>query len=103
MKWYEFVIKFNLNVFFIIYYGLVNVILKDWKVIFINFILNVIYVNIIVNSLRISFIYFFFLNIVFVFFIVEIKILCYRFIKIIIKNVYFMLFKVINEVKIIMF
>ena len=57
LKWHEFVTKFNLNVPFTTYYGLVNAIPKDWKAILTNPIPNVTHANTTVNSLRNSSIY----------------------------------------------
>ena len=57
LKWHEFVTKFNLNVPFTTYYGLVNAIPKDWKAILTNPIPNVTHANTTVNSLRTSSIY----------------------------------------------
>ena len=103
LKWHEFVTKFNLNVPFTTYYGLVNAIPKDWKAILTNPIPNVTHANTTVNSLRTSSIYSSLLNTVFVPPTAETKILRHGFTKTTIKNVYLMPFKVTNEVKIIMF
>ena len=101
LKWHEFVTKFNLNVPFTTYYGLVNAIPKDWKAILTNPIPNVTHANTTVNSLRTSSIYSSLLNTVFVPPTAETKILRHGFTKTTIKNVYLMPFKVTNEVKII--
>ena len=86
LKWHEFVTKFNLNVPFTTYYGLVNAIPKDWKAILTNPIPNVTHANTTVNSLRTSSIYSSLLNTVFVPPTAETKILRHGFTKATIKN-----------------
>ena len=102
LTWHEFVMKFDLNVPFTTYHGLVNAIPKDWKANLTNPITNVTH-DTTVNSLRTSSIYSSLLNTLFVPPTAETKILRHGFTEITIKNVYFMPFKVTNEVKIIMF
>ena len=94
--------KFNLNVPFTTYYGLVNAIPKYWKANLSNPIPNVAH-DTTVNSLRTNSIYSSLLNTVFVPPTAKTKILCHGFTENTIKKVYLMSFKVTNEVKIIMF
>ena len=94
--------KFNLNVPFTTYYGLVNAIPKDGKANLTNPIPKVTQ-DTTVNSLRTSSIYSSLLNTVFVRPTAETKIIRHGFTENTIKNVYLMPFKVTNEVKIIMF
>ena len=65
LKWHEFAIKFNLNVPFTTYYGLVNAIPKKWKANLRNPIPNVTH-DTTVNNLKTSSIYSSLLNTVFV-------------------------------------
>ena len=102
LKWHEFAIKFNLNVPFTTYHGLVNAIPKKWKANLRNPIPNVTH-DTTVNSLKTSSIYSSLLNTVFVPPTAETKILRHGFTESTIQNVYLMPFKVTNEVKIIMF
>ena len=102
LKWHEFALKFNLNVPFTKYYGLVNAIPKVWKANFKNPILNVEH-NTSVNTLKTSSIYSSLLKTIFVPPTAETKILRHGFTENTIQKVYRMLFAVTNEVKIIMF
>ena len=102
LKWHEFAIKFNLNVPFTTYYGLVNAIPKKWKANLRNPIPNDTH-DTTVNSLKTSSIYSSLLNTIFVPPTAETKILLHGFTESTIQNVYLMPFKVTNEVKIIMF
>ena len=99
LKWHEVAIKFNLNVPFTTYYGLVNAIPQKWKANLRNPIPNVLH-DTNVNSLKTSSIYFSLLNTVFVPPTAETKILRRGFTESTIQNVYLMPFKVTNEVKI---
>ena len=94
--------KFNLNVPFTTYYGLVNAIPKKWKANLRNPIPNVSH-DTTVNSLKTSSIYSSLSNTVFVPPTAETKILRHGFTESTVQNVYLMPFKVTNEVKIIMF
>ena len=102
LKWHEFAIKFNLNVPFTTYYGLVNAIPKIWKANLRNPIPNDT-LDTTVNNLKTRSIYSSLLNTVFVPPTAETKILRHGFTESTIQNVYLMPFKVTNEVKIIMF
>ena len=102
LKWHEFAMKFNLNVPFTTYYGLVNAIPKNWKANLTNPIPNVTHETS-ADNLRTSSIYSSLLNTVFVPPTAETKILRHGFTENTIKKVYLMPFKVTNEVKIIMF
>ena len=102
LKWHEFAIKFNLNVPFTTYYGLVNPIPKKWKANLTNPIPNVTH-DTTVNGLKTSSICSSLLNAVFVPPTTETKILRHGFTESTIQKVYLMPFKVTNEVKIIMF
>ena len=102
LKWHEFAVKFNLNVPFTKYYGLVNAIPKVWKANIKNSILNVEH-NTSVNTLTTSSIYSSLLKTVFVPPTDETKILRHGFAENTIQKVYLMPFAVTNEDKIIMF
>ena len=102
LKWHEFAVKFNLNVPFTKYYGLVNAIPKVRKADIKNPVLNVEH-NTSVNTLTTSSIYSSLLKTVFVPPTAETKILRHGFAENTIRKVYLMPFAVTNEVKIIMF
>ena len=102
LKWHDFALKFNLNVPFTTYHGLVNAIPKHWKACLKNPAPNVTN-NTTVNTLRTSSIYSSLLNNIFVPPTAETKILRHGFTEKNIQKVYLMPFAVTNEVKIIMF
>ena len=102
LKWHDFALKFNLNVPFTTYHGLVNAIPKHWKACLKNpapIVTN----NTTVNTLRTSSIYSSLLNNIFVPPTAETKILRHGFTEKNIQKVYLMPFAVTNDVKIIMF
>ena len=102
LKWHDFALKFNLNVPFTTYHGLVNAIPKHWKACLKNPAPNVTN-NTTVNTLRTSSIYSSLLNNIFVPPTAETKILRHGFTEKNIQKVYLMPFAVTNDVKIIMF
>jgi len=99
LKWHELAIKFNLKVPFTIYYGLVNVIPKNWKACLKNAIPNVTQ-DTTVNTLRASSVYPSLLNTNFVPPTAETKILRHGFTENTIQKVYLMTFAITNEAKI---
>jgi len=102
LKWHEFTLKFNLNVPFTTYYGLVNTIPKYWKANLKNPIQCVKY-HTTVSTLTTSSIYSSLLKTIFVRSTAETKILRHGFTENTIQKVYLMPFSVTNELKIIMF
>ena len=98
LNWHEFAVKFNLNVPFTKYYGLVNAIPKVWKANIKNSILNVEHNTTSVNTLTTSSIYSSLLKTVFVPPTAETKIPCHGFAENTIQKVYLMPFAVTNEV-----
>ena len=102
LKWGEFALKFNLNVPFTKYYGLVNAIPKDWKANLKNPIQNV-EQNTSLNTPKTSSIYLSLLKTIFVPPTSETKIFRHGFAENSIHKVYLLPFTVTNEVKIIMF
>ena len=98
LKWHEFTLKFNLNIPFTTYYGLVNAIPKYWKTNLKNPIQSVKY-HTTVSTLTTSFIYSSLLKTIFVRPTAETKILRHGFKENTIQKVYLMSFSVTNEVK----
>ena len=103
LNWHEFAVKFNLNVPFTKYYGLVNAIPKVWKANIKNSILNVEHNTTSVNTLTTSSIDSSLLKTVFVPPTAETKIPRHGIAENTIQKVYLMPFAVTNEVKTIMF
>ena len=103
LKLHEFALKFNLNVPFTKYYGLVNAIPKEWKANFKNPVPIVEHNNTPVNTLKNSSIYTALLKTIFISPTAETKILRHGFTKNTVQKVYRMPFAVTNEVKIISF
>ena len=97
LKWHDLALKFNSNVPFTTYYGLVNAIPKHWKVNFKNPIAHVTN-DTTVKTLRTSSIYSSLLNTIFVLPTAEIKIQRHGFAEKSIQTVYLMPFAFTNEV-----
>ena len=102
LKWHEFTLKFNLNVSFTTYYGLVNAIPRNWKANIKNPIQNVKY-HTTVSTLTTSSIYPSLLKTIFVRPTAKTTTLRHGFTENTIQGVYLTPFTVTNEVKIIMF